>query len=357
MSVRVVGASKTYRSRGGARVAAIDDVTLEAREGELLAVVGPSGSGKSTLLRVVAGLESLDAGVVEVGGVDVTRVPAGRRGVAMVFQDAALFPHLDVAGNIGLGERARGRGRAATRALVTEVAEGLGIDRLLERMPSELSGGERQRVALARAVIRSPAVCLLDEPLSSLDADLRLRMRAEVKALQRRTGSTMVHVTHDQLEAMAIGDRIAVIDAGRIVQVGTPEAVHDAPATTFVARFVGQLPMNLLPRDGVTVGIRPERIRLQDNGTSSDGTHTGGQHRGAAHDVQGRQGGQCSSVQGLVELVEPAGEDRVVRVVHDDGTLLVRVGSTQRPAVGDRVTVTWDRADEHRFDRDTGSRL
>ncbi|WP_206069910.1 ATP-binding cassette domain-containing protein [Knoellia koreensis] len=339
--MRVTGAQKSYRARRGEPVHALDDVTVEARAGELLTVVGPSGSGKSTLLRAIAGLETLDAGSVMVGDVDVTALAPGRRGVAMVFQDAALYPHLSVAGNIGLGERARGRGRSQTRERVAEVAESLGIGELLDRLPSQLSGGERQRVALARAVIRAPKVCLLDEPLSSLDADLRLRMRGEVRDLQRRTGATMVHVTHDQAEAMAIGDRLAVMQAGRVVQVDTPERVFAEPATSFVARFVGPLPMNLLTGDGPTRGVRPERVRLRDN---------------AAGDVDQVEPG-LSGLAGVVESVESAGEDAVVRVRHAGGVLLARVTGTSRPSVGDQLRAVWDAGDEHRFDRDTGERL
>ncbi|MFC7615049.1 ABC transporter ATP-binding protein [Actinokineospora soli] len=211
MSLRVEAAGKTFRSRRGARVVALDGVDLEAKDGELLVVVGPSGSGKSTLLRAIAGLEPLDTGRVVIGDRDVTALPAARRDVAMVFQDAALFPHLSVAANIGIGERARGVREVDDR--VRSVAAVLGVDHLLARMPAELSGGERQRVALARMLIRVPAVCLLDEPLSSVDAESRARLRAEIRSVHRSLGVPMVHVTHDQVEAMAMGDRVAVMSA------------------------------------------------------------------------------------------------------------------------------------------------
>lgn len=336
MSLRVEAAHKGFRSSRGEVVPALDGVDLEAREGELLVIVGASGSGKSTLLRAVAGLEPLDSGRVLVDGQDVTHVPAGRRGVAMVFQEAALFPHLGVAANIGIGERARGSSRRDVEARVREVARTLGVDHLLDRMPGELSGGERQRVALARAMIRSPRVCLLDEPLASVDAELRLRMRAEIKAVQRALGVPMVHVTHDQVEAMAMGDRIAVMDRGRILQCDTPAEVYTRPATTVVARNVGSLPMNLLPAAaGVVVGVRPERVRVQAGATGGGGPRTAS-----------------------VLAVEPTGEECLVRLALDRGAaeLLVRMPWADAPRAGDAVDVRWRAEDEHHFDAGTGER-
>ncbi|MFC5291262.1 ABC transporter ATP-binding protein [Actinokineospora guangxiensis] len=323
MSLLVEGARRTYRARGGPAVAALDGVDLAVDDGELLVVVGPSGSGKSTLLRAIAGLERLDGGRVVIGGRDVTGVPSARRDVAMVFQEAALFPHLSVAANIGIGERARGGRRRAVLARVREVATTLGIDHLLHRAPGELSGGERQRVALARVLIRSPAVCLLDEPLASVDAELRLRARAEIRAVHRELGVPMVHVTHDHTEALAMGDRVAVMHRGRVLQCDTPADLFARPATVEVARALGPLPMNLLPAaDGVVVGVRPERVRLR-----------------AGDDV--------------VASVEVAGEERLVRV----GALLARVTAADTPEVGARVRAEWCPADEHRFDAVTGLRL
>jgi ABC-type sugar transport system ATPase subunit len=328
MSLRIEGAHKVFRARRGAQVVALDGVDLAAKSGELLVIVGPSGSGKSTLLRAVAGLETLDSGQVVIDDRDVTGVPAGRRDVALVFQEAALFPHLGVAANIGIGERARGSRRRDIETRVREVARVLDIEDILARMPGELSGGERQRVALARAMIRSPRVCLLDEPLASVDTELRLRMRGEIRAVQRSLGVPMVHVTHDQVEAMAMGDRVAVMAAGRVLQCDTPAAVYERPATTAVARNFGPLPMNLLPAvDGVIVGVRPERVRVRPGG---DGT---------------------------VVAVEPAGEECLVRVLPDGGAeLLARLPWADAPHAGDRVTVTWRPEDEHRFDAATGER-
>ncbi|MBC6445805.1 ABC transporter ATP-binding protein [Actinokineospora xionganensis] len=332
MSLRILGAHKVFHARG-ARVTALGGIDLEARDGELLVIVGPSGSGKSTLLRAVAGLEPLDAGRILIGDRDVTGVPAGRRDVAMVFQEAALFPHLSVAANIGIGERARGSDRRAVEARVRSVAETLAVDHLLGRMPGELSGGERQRVALARVMIRVPAVCLLDEPLASVDAELRLRMRGEIRTVQRSLGVPMVHVTHDQVEAMAMGDRVAVMDAGRVLQCDTPAEVYARPATMAVARIFGPLPMNLLPVDeGTVVGLRPERVRV----------------------CLPEAGGRAGSV---VE-VEPAGEECLVRVKPDDANtdLLARLPWSDAPTVGDRVTVSWRPQDEHHFNATTGER-
>ncbi|HEV2782714.1 MAG TPA: ABC transporter ATP-binding protein [Actinophytocola sp.] len=332
MTLRIEAAHKEFRARGGARVVALDGVDLEARSGELLVVVGPSGSGKSTLLRAIAGLETLDAGRVMIGEREVTHVPAGRRDVAMVFQEAALFPHLGVAANIGIGERARGSRRRAVAARVREVARTLDIAHLLDRMPAELSGGERQRVALARAMIRAPRVCLLDEPLASVDAGLRLRMRAEIRSVQRSLGVPTVHVTHDQTEAMALGDRVAVLAAGRVLQCASPAELYARPATAEVARIFGPLPMNLLPAaGGVVVGVRPERVRVC-------GTDGGG-------------GGRAGSV----VAVEPAGEECLVRV-RADGDLLARLPWADAPHVGEWVIVAWRPEDEHHFDAVTGER-
>ncbi|MGW5049510.1 ABC transporter ATP-binding protein [Actinokineospora sp. NPDC004072] len=329
MTLRVEGARKVYRSRGGSRVEALAGVDLVV-EDELLVIVGPSGSGKSTLLRAIAGLEPLDGGRVLVGERDVTDVPAGRRDVAMVFQEAAVFPHLTVAANIGIGERARGAGKRAVRQRVAEVAEALDLGHLLDRMPGELSGGERQRVALARAMLRVPAACLLDEPLASVDAESRLRLRGEIRAVQRSLGVPVVHVTHDQHEAMAMGDRVAVMHQGHLLQCDTPAAIYARPATTAVARIVGPLPMNLIPSADTTIGIRPERLRLGGDGLA------------------------C-----VVAAVEPAGEECLVRAQLTDPPqteLLVRVPASAAPGAGERTTVSWRAEDEHHFDATTGER-
>ena len=228
------------------RVTAVDSVDLEARPGELMVLVGPSGCGKSTLLRLIAGLEEPDAGEVWIGGRPVNHVAPGDRDVAMVFQSYALYPHMTVARNLGFGLRVRGVGRDDTAERVGRVAEVLGLAELLGRRPGQLSGGQQQRVALGRAMVRDPGVFLFDEPLSNLDAGLRLRTRDEIAALHRRLGTTMIFVTHDQVEALSLGQRVAVMDRGRIQQVGTPREIYRRPGNLFVAGFVGSPPINLL---------------------------------------------------------------------------------------------------------------
>ena len=273
----VEGLVKRYGS-----IEALRGLALEVADGELVVVLGPSGSGKSTLLRVVAGLEEADDGAVRIRGRDVTRLPPGRRNVSMVFQSYALFPHMTVAENIGFGLVVRGASTAEARERVAAAAELAGCAAFLERRPAELSGGERQRVALARALVREPDLFLLDEPLSNLDAELRGRMRTELKALHRRVGATMLYVTHDQVEALMLGDRVAVLADGALQQVGTPDEVWARPANRFVARFVGSPPMNIvapggavavdgLPDRPVELGVRPEHVRARWGGSRGDG--------------------------------------------------------------------------------------
>jgi multiple sugar transport system ATP-binding protein len=222
----------------------VRDVSLRAEDGELLVLVGPSGCGKTTTLRLVAGLERADAGAIEIGGRDVTHRAPKDRDVAMVFQSYALYPHMTVRANLGFALKMRRTPRDEVRRRVDAVARSLGIAELLERRPGALSGGQQQRVALGRAIVREPAVFLLDEPLSNLDARLRAEMRGEIRAIVRRTRTTTIHVTHDQEEAMSLGDRIAVMADAQLQQIGPPQAVYDAPANRFVASFLGAPPMN-----------------------------------------------------------------------------------------------------------------
>jgi multiple sugar transport system ATP-binding protein len=270
-------------------VRAVDALDLSIADGEFFALLGPSGCGKTTLLRTIAGLEQSSSGTVVLAGRDVTRVEAGKRGVAMVFQDYALFPHMTVAQNIAYPLRVRRASRQAQQDAAVSTSAGLGLSELLERRPAQLSGGQQQRVALARAIAMSADVLLLDEPLSNLDARLRLEARTFLKRLQRDLGLTTVFVTHDQAEALALADRIAVMAEGRIRQLGTPKEVFQRPADTFVANFIGSTPMNLLTgtaragfvevagarlptdvplTDGapVVAGIRPEYLRPATEG-------------------------------------------------------------------------------------------
>jgi multiple sugar transport system ATP-binding protein len=282
-SIELTGLSKTYP--GGVR--AVDALDLTVGDGEFFALLGPSGCGKTTLLRTIAGLEEATSGQILIGGRDVTRRQPGERNLAMVFQDYALFPHMTVLDNIAYPLRVKRVARAKRHASARETGAGLALAELMARRPAELSGGQQQRVALARAVLARPSVFLFDEPLSNLDARLRLSARTFLKRLQRDLGVTTVFVTHDQAEALALADRIAVMDSGRIRQVGTPREVFGSPANVFVAGFIGSTPLNLLdaqvtggllrlsagtlPLPGevslaagarVVVGIRPEYLRF-----------------------------------------------------------------------------------------------
>jgi multiple sugar transport system ATP-binding protein len=239
---------------------AVNDVNLESREGEFLVFLGPSGSGKTTLLRMIAGLEEPTSGEIRIGGVIVNNLTPRERRIAMVFQSYALYPHLSVYNNIAFPLKAQKVPKEVHKQKVEWASGLLGIGHLLERKPRELSGGERQRVALARAIVREPTVFLLDEPLSNLDAKLRASAREELEVFHRRIGTTTIYVTHDQIEAMAMGDRIVVLHEGYVRQVGTPREVYDDPADTFVATFLGSPPMNLLADGAAMVGFRPEHL-------------------------------------------------------------------------------------------------
>jgi multiple sugar transport system ATP-binding protein len=267
----------------------LQDITLSMGQGEFLVLVGPSGCGKSTLLNCIAGLEETTGGSLMIGGRDVTEVPPKDRDIAMVFQSYALYPTMSVAENIGFGMKIRRTPKAEMDARIAEVAKLLQIDHLLDRRPSQLSGGQRQRVAMGRALVRDPRLFLFDEPLSNLDAKLRVEMRAEIKRLHRTTGASIVYVTHDQVEAMTLATRIVVLKGGVVQQVGTPEEIYDRPANTFVADFMGSPPMNLVPATvaggmitaeglriavpagvalpaAVTLGLRPEHLSLAGDG-------------------------------------------------------------------------------------------
>ncbi len=243
-------------------VHAVDGIDLTIADGEFLAILGPSGCGKSTTMRMIAGLEPPTKGDILIGGEVVTHLPPRLRNVSMVFQSYALYPHMSVAENIAFPLRVRRMPRAAREEKVAWAAKLMGVEKLLQRRPARLSGGEKQKVALARALVRDPTLFVFDEPLSSLDAKVRAMARSELRLLHDRTGITTVYVTHDQIEALGMGDRIAIMEAGKVRQVGTPQELYAHPADTFVASFLGMPPMNLMQRDGHLIGFRPECVHV-----------------------------------------------------------------------------------------------
>ena len=261
-------------SKSFGEVKAVDRVDLETAEGEFLVLLGPSGCGKTTLLRMIAGIEEPTSGDILIDGQVVTHLPPRMRNIAMVFQSYALYPHMSVYKNIAFPLRTRGVDKAAIKEKVHWAAGMFGIGRLLNRKPRELSGGERQRVALARAMVREPSVFLLDEPLSNLDALLRTSAREELRQFQKRVGVTTIYVTHDQMEAMGLGDRIVVMRQGRIRQVGTPREIYQWPADTFVATFVGSPPMNIIGEEDILIGFRPETFLPADFVKGEEGIKT-----------------------------------------------------------------------------------
>jgi sn-glycerol 3-phosphate transport system ATP-binding protein len=326
--------------RFGDDTVAVEALDLDVADGELMVLVGPSGCGKSTALRMVAGLERPTAGSIRIGGRDVDGLSPGARDVAMVFQSYALYPHMTVRRNLAFPLRRRNMDKAEIGRRVADVAEMLELTELLHRKPAQLSGGQRQRVAMGRALIREPVAFLLDEPLSNLDAKLRSELRAELKRLHARLSTTMIYVTHDQVEAMTLGDRIAVMDRGRLLQVGTPEEIYGRPCNEFVARFVGSPAMNLLPGPAVgeganvVVGIRPETLRP----------------------VVELAGGVAIEI--VAEVVEPLGSDVFVHGRTDAGQEVVaRLPGNARVAAGERVALAAAGAEVHRFDAETGARL
>ncbi|WP_222194870.1 ABC transporter ATP-binding protein [Modestobacter italicus] len=355
-------ASVTYDSAtrlyAGAQRPAVDALDLEIEDGEFLVLVGPSGCGKSTSLRMLAGLEDIDGGRILIGGKDVTDTAAKDRDIAMVFQNYALYPHMTVADNMGFALKMAGIGKEERRSRVEEAAKLLDLEPYLDRKPKALSGGQRQRVAMGRAIVRSPQVFLMDEPLSNLDAKLRVQTRTQIASLQRRLGVTTVYVTHDQTEAMTMGDRVAVLKDGLLMQVGRPRDLYDNPANVFVAGFIGSPAMNLfeLPHtDGgvafgntvhpvardvlgraagstVTVGIRPEDLELADSGLTVE-----------------------------VDVVEELGADAYVygRTTVGDGEheIIARVDGRTPPRKGEVLHVLPRGGHVHLFDTASGERL
>jgi multiple sugar transport system ATP-binding protein len=343
-------------------VRVIEHLDLEIRDGEFMVLVGPSGCGKSTALRMVAGLEDVTAGEVSIGGRVVNDVPPKDRDIAMVFQSYALYPHLTVKENLEFGLRIRKTPHAEMDRLVREAAQLLGLDALLHRKPKELSGGQRQRVALGRAIVRKPAVFLFDEPLSNLDAKLRVQTRAELKKLQARLGVTSIYVTHDQTEAMTMGHRVAVLHLGKLQQLGTPLEVYEKPANLFVAGFIGTPPMSFLRatvRDGamVTAGARipvPARLR----GRFADGQAVVVGLRPEHVVAVGRAPrGEALPLELIVDLAEPLGDEVVVHG-HLGGDAVVWRQDPHLPAaIGAKVPVQLELDALHVFDAATELRV
>ncbi len=344
---------------------ALSTVSLDIGDGEFVVLVGPSGCGKTTLLRIVAGLESATEGRVLLDGADISGVRPGDRDIAMVFQNYALFPHLTVAENIGFGLRIRGVSKAERRPRVAEAAQLLGLEGLLDRRPGELSGGQRQRVAMGRAIVRNPAVFLMDEPLSNLDAKLRVEMRAEISRLQRALAATTIYVTHDQTEAMTMGDRVVVLDKGVVQQVASPAELYERPVNVFVARFIGAPTMNLLratARGGV---LHVDERRMHDGGPavpSADGTVLLGAR--PEHILIVASGSPKALINGRVALVEHLGKEAQVHLdidaalSADEGSAFVAtVDPADAPSPGAIVGVAFDSAAVHVFDPESGASL
>jgi multiple sugar transport system ATP-binding protein len=375
-------------------VQAVFDLTLDAHDGEFLVLVGPSGCGKTTALRMVAGLEEISDGTLSIGGRVVNDLSPKERDIAMVFQNYALYPHLSVAENIAFGLRLRKESKAVINERVGWAAKLLDLTPYLERKPKELSGGQRQRVAMGRAIVRQPQVFLMDEPLSNLDAKLRVQMRADIAHLQRELGTTTIYVTHDQVEAMTMGDRVAVMNQGVLQQVDAPQRLYDRPENLFVAGFIGTPPMNLIEgmvsaNGGVTVDLGGNRLAISDEALENysrlrefDGRPViVGLRAGDLHPAQGRD--DLPQIRARVELVESLGGESMAyfrvdarqikaeaaeeeEILQSDSTETV-VGS--RPnlvasfpphvqlSLGDEVPVAVDTKNLHFFDEASGAPL
>lgn len=337
----------------------IRDISLDIHDGEFMVLVGPSGCGKSTLLRLLAGLEKLDSGVIRIGGRDVADLAPQDRNVAMVFQNYALFPHMNVARNISYGMMVRGIPQKERERRMRETAEKLGLEDYLYRLPRELSGGQRQRVAMARALVRNPCCLLMDEPLSNLDAQLRSQVRGEIKKLQHRLKLTTIYVTHDQTEAMSMADRVAVLRDGRLEQDGPPLQVFEQPSNLFTACFIGQPRMNVLSATRVDASTyRVEEIADMFLPTSL-ANRLGNQRRlslglrcGKVR-IGGDVGKDSVRFQAKVLLTEPLGEETLVHFALGASSLVAMTDQRDTPSEGSTATVSFSPADVHFFDPGT----
>jgi ABC-type sugar transport system ATPase subunit len=345
-SVRIEGVVKKHGS-----FTALHGLDLDIRPGEFFALLGPSGSGKTTTLRILAGLETVSAGRVMLDDTDVTHADPGERDVAMVFQSYALYPHMTVGENIAFPLKMIGTPAAARQEAVQEAAAKVGIAHLLARRPGQLSGGQQQRCALARAIVRKPRLFLLDEPLSNLDAKLRIETRAELRRLQRELGVTVVYVTHDQEEAMTVADRMAVFMEGRVVQVGTPKGIYLRPASTAVAAFIGTPPMNMLPAELADGNVQVAGASLPVDGATG--------HQGPV--VLGvRPGDLRIATEGMpaqVEFIEDLGDSVIVLLRLAGQQVKVKTEHSGALEEGQQVFLSFDAAAAHLFDHDSGLRL
>jgi len=361
-------------------VTAVDDVSLQIGDGEFMVLVGPSGCGKSTLLRMIAGLEEVTQGSISIGGTDVTEFAPRRRDIAMVFQSYALYPHMSVRKNIGYGLKVRRVPKDESRRRVEEVAKLLGLEELLERKPAQLSGGQRQRVAMGRAIVREPKAFLMDEPLSNLDAKLRVEMRASLAQLHARLGVTTVYVTHDQVEAMTLGQRVAVLDAGRILQVDTPQRLYEHPVNLFVAAFIGTPAMNLVegaidgdhvvfgglrlpldparrPQGGsrpVVVGVRPEAFDAVAFAAPGTKTFT------IVPEVVEELGSDAHvffHLDAPAVATEVSGRDEAALLPESKALYSARIDPRARARVGEPIELALDAARLHFFDPESGKTL
>jgi multiple sugar transport system ATP-binding protein len=361
-------------------VTAVDDVSLRIGDGEFMVLVGPSGCGKSTLLRMIAGLEEVTQGSISIGGTDVTEFAPRRRDIAMVFQSYALYPHMSVRKNIGYGLKVRRVPKDESRRRVEEVAKLLGLEELLERKPAQLSGGQRQRVAMGRAIVREPKAFLMDEPLSNLDAKLRVEMRASLAQLHARLGVTTVYVTHDQVEAMTLGQRVAVLDAGRILQVDTPQRLYEHPANLFVAAFIGTPAMNLVegaidgdhvvfgglrlpldparrPQGGsrpVVVGVRPEAFDAVAFAAPGTKTFT------IVPEVVEELGSDAHvffHLDAQAVATDVSGRDEAALLPESKALYSARIDPRARARVGEPLELALDAARLHFFDPESGKTL
>jgi len=347
-------------------VSVIEDLNLDIGDHEFMVLVGPSGCGKSTALRMIAGLEEISAGEIRIGDRVVNDLPPKNRDIAMVFQNYALYPHMTIRENLEFGLKVRKTPPEEVEKLVAEAAQILEISNLLDRKPKQLSGGQRQRVALGRAIVRKPAVFLFDEPLSNLDAKLRVLMRAEIKKLQQRLKTTTVYVTHDQIEAMTMGQRIAVMKDGKIQQVGTPLEIYGHPENLFVANFIGTPPMNFLAATvsdgGKTLAgpgfSLPVPSNLQGPTTGKDGLKVmvGVRPEHVLH-PSATPRGETARLSGIVEVVEPLGDQAIVHLRVGNDILVYPVDPHDMPEMGDKADVVLELEHLHLFDAVTERRL